>query len=345
MNHLLSKLSKSGFYGIFLVALALPIPGLVKNGFAQSSEHTLFRIGTGGTAGTYLPFGTIISESLSGSTGLLKSSPHFMPDLVAVAQRSLGSASNVEDISANLLEAGFAQADVAHFAYTGTGPYAGKPALNTLRGVASLYLESVHLVVRADSNINGIADLRGKRVSLDEFGSGTQVEMKVILSAFDIALTEMSIVYLKAPEAIYRLNDNQLDAFFMVAGFPVKAVTELVNEGKARVVPIDGDVVNTLLEEQRFLSIDSIPQGTYSNDNDIPTLGVPAQLIIDAKLNDEFVYKITSLLWNQKTLDRLKQGHPKGNDLSMNAALKGMSIPLHSGAARFYADKGLTLDE
>lgn len=310
-----------------------------------AQERQLLRIGTGGTAGTYLPIGSIIADSISGNTGHLSGSPHFLPNLIAIAQRSLGSASNVEDIGAGLLEAGFAQADVAHWAFTGTGPFEDRDKLDNLRGIASLYLESVHLVAREGSAISDISDLSGKRVSLDELGSGTQLEMKILLSGLNIDISDINVVYLKLPEAIDRLKQNELDAFFIVAGYPVSAVSELINEGQAKVVPINGDNIDDMLKQQLFLTRDSIPSGTYNNEQDIVTLGVPAQLIVTSRLDDDQVYSITSMLWDELTLHRLRNGHPKGNDVRLDSALAGMSIPLHPGAKRFYVEKGLQPNE
>ena len=71
------------------------------------------------------------------------------------------------------MEAGFTQSDVAYWAQTGTGLWEGQPAVDKLRLIANLYPESIHLVSRADAGIDSVADLKGKRVSLDEPGSGT----------------------------------------------------------------------------------------------------------------------------------------------------------------------------
>ena len=97
----------------------------------------------------------------------------------------------------------------------------------------------------------------------------------------------------------------------------------------------------TFSKEIPFFSIDRIPANTYKNEVEIPTLGVPAQLIINNQVDDDLVYNITSMLWSSNTLNLLKTGHPKGNDVQLQFALAGMDVPLHPGAKRFYLQHGL----
>ena len=156
------------FLGAGLGSLAL-------GALPAAAQSKFFRIGTGGTGGTYYPVGGIIANAISSDK----------LNLSAVA--SNGSVANVNAIVGGSLESGFAQADVATWAYTGTGIYQGRGKIEELRAVANLYPESVHVVVKKGLNIKSIADLKGKRVSLDEPGSGTLVNAKAILAAFGIS--------------------------------------------------------------------------------------------------------------------------------------------------------------
>ena len=146
--------------------LALPLA-------AQAQQF--FRIGTGGTAGTYYPVGGMIANAVS-----------VPGKIVATAQASNGSVANVNGIAGGAMESGFSQADVATWAQTGTGLFEGKPHVPGLRLIANLYPESVHVVVKKGSGIKSVADLKGKRVALDEPGSGTLVNARAILAAYGI---------------------------------------------------------------------------------------------------------------------------------------------------------------
>lgn len=315
------------------------------------ADAAIIRIGTGGSAGTYLPIGNIIATVLSSNTDpALENANHSdavgmnasaTKKMLAIAQRSTGSVSNVIDVNNGLLEAGLAQADVVYRAYHSEGPVMLDQAQENLRGIATLYLESVHLVVRDGTGINGIEDLKGKHVSLDEQGSGTRLVVLSILEAYNIPTSTFKPVYLKTPDAIDRLLNDQLDAFFVVAGYPVGAVSRLVANGEASIVPISGEPADSLADRQPYFSIDRIPQGVYQNEGDIPTLGVPAQLITNNAIDEELVYTITKKLWSDQSMQLLYNGHPKGREVQLDSALVGMDVPLHAGAERFYREAGL----
>ena len=306
-----------------------------------AAEVQLIRIGTGGSAGTYLPIGSLIAEAISSAAAGSGANGADHSGVLALAQRSKGSVANVREISAGLLEAGLAQADVAHWAYQGTGPFANSAPHLHLRTVATLYLENLHLVARTGSGIGGVADLVGQRVSLDEVGSGTLLDVRPILQEFGLTGADLKPVYLKPADAIARLRRGQLDAFFILAGYPVSVVSQLVQDGVASVVPIAGPAVDRLVRKHSFLTGDAIPVGVYGNESSVPTIAVAAQLIVGAELASDLVYRITSMLWSDRTRQLLVAGHPKGREVRLESALVGMGVPLHPGAARYYQELGL----
>jgi len=310
-------------------------------GLALATEVQPFRIGTGGTAGAYFPIGSLIAEALSYRAKGEEDEKAAIDDLLVLAQRSKGSVANVVDIGSNLLESGLAQADVVHWAYEGTGPFDGSTPLAHLRAVATLYFESLHLVAHVDSGIASIADLPGHRVSVDEVGSGTELDVITVLQAYGIANDDLQMVYLKPTDAIDRLRRDELDAFFIVAGYPVSGVSALIEEGKATLIPISGPQIDSLLQESPFFTRDTIPAGAYATTDPVPTLSVAAQWIVNAALDEALIYRITRQLWSTETRKRLLDGHPKGREISISSALRGVSIPLHPGAERYYAEIGL----
>ena len=138
-------------------------------GKAISNELTFFTIGTGGTAYTYYPVGGMIANAISkppGSRECGKGGSCGVDGLIASAVSSRGSVDNVNAIISGLRNSGFAQSDVAYWAYTGTGTMEGKEPAKDLRTIAALFQEHIHLVALKKSNINSVKDLKGKRVSL-----------------------------------------------------------------------------------------------------------------------------------------------------------------------------------
>ncbi|MEE4347144.1 MAG: TAXI family TRAP transporter solute-binding subunit, partial [Paracoccaceae bacterium] len=201
--------------GLTLATVVALMAGTV----ASAQEMSFFRIGTGGTAGTYYPIGGPLANAISnppGSRPCEEGGSCGVPGLIASAVSSNGSVANVNAIAGGTLESGFAQSDVANWAYSGTGIWEGKPAVDSLRAIANLYPESIHIVARADAGIASVADLKGKRVSLDEPGSGTLVDARIILEGFGLAESDIQAEFLKPNQAADRMRDGQMDAFFFV---------------------------------------------------------------------------------------------------------------------------------
>ena len=151
-----------------------------------------FRIATGGVNGTYYQIGAIIGNAISNPTGSRPCSEGGscgVPNLIAAAVSSDGSVANVEAIQNGEIESGFAQADVVHEAYLAEGTFRGREPMSKLRAIANLYAERMQLVVRTGLGINGVRDLVGKRVSLDEPGSGTLLITRLLLKANGVAET------------------------------------------------------------------------------------------------------------------------------------------------------------
>ncbi|WP_136649609.1 TAXI family TRAP transporter solute-binding subunit [Paracoccus aeridis] len=325
----------AGIAAATLIALA---------GAASAQDMAFFRIGTGGTAGTYYPIGGLLANAISappGSRACEDGGACGVPGLVASAVASNGSVANVNAIMGGALESGFAQGDVAAWAYTGTGIWEGQPKAEKLRAIANLYPESIHLVATQASGIKSVADLRGKRVSLDEPGSGTLVDAQLILAAAGLAEGDVKPEYLKPDQAADRMKDGAMDAFFFVGGYPAGAIAELASQQDVVIVPIEGEVADKVLEN-KFFATDTIPAGTYDNQEaDVTTIAVGAQWLTSADQPEELIYNITKAVWNDATRKQLDAGHAKGKMIVKENATAGLGLPLHPGAERFYREAGL----
>ena len=321
------------------------IAGLMLSaGAASAQDMQFFTIGTGGTGATYYPLGGVIANAVSnppGSRPCEEGGSCGVPGLVAVAQSSRGSVNNVNGITSGLFNSGFSQSDVAYWAYTGTGVFDGETPMADLRAIAALYPEHIHLVARADAGIESVADLAGRRVSLDEPGSGTYVDALLILEAYGLSEDDVDAEYLKPNPAGDAMRNGQLDAFFIVAGYPTGAVVELASAIDVTLVPIAGDAAAQIVEQYGFFSQDVVPADTYDGVGATETLAVGAQWITSTAADEELIYGITEALWNDNTRRLLDVGHAKGASVTAETALDGIGIPLHPGAERFYRDAGL----
>lgn len=321
-----------------LSALFLAIP------LVAADEPRFFRIGTGSVVGNYFRIGGLIANGVSAPPGgrpCEKGGSCGVPGLVVLVQTSEGSVANVEGILGGTFESGFVQSDVAFGAYHGTGVFAGRPPAGELRAIANLYQESIHLLVRPDLEVKGVRDLAGLRVGLNEKGSGTLVDARLILEAFGLSESDLEPSYDKPAVALGRMREGEIDAMFLVGGYPMVIVEEAIGELDARLVPVVGPEIDRLVREQPYLGYDLIPFGIYGNRRSVETVSVGAQWIVRADLDEDLAFELTRALWHPATMRALREGHPRGRDIDLDTAVDGLAVPLHPGAARFYREKGL----
>ena len=325
-------------------AAVLGLGLLVSLASGQAAELNFFRIGTGSTAGTYFPVGGLIANAISkppGSRECERGGSCGVPGLIGAAVSTHGSVANIEAIATGELESGLSQADVAYWAYSGTGIFKKRGAVASIRSIANLFPESLHLVVRRDLAAHSVADLRGRRISVDREGSGTKVDALLVLKAYGLGPKNMDLVSVAANRAIDMVREGSLDGFFFVAGTPAGAVAELADESRIILLPITGPKAEALTEAVPFFAPIAIPAGTYFNVGQTQTLSVGAQWLVSAEVSEETVYGITRALWHENSRRLLDRGHPKGRLIRLETALHGLGAPLHPGAARYYREHGL----
>ena len=312
-----------------VLALGASLSALGLAGAPATAQQRFFRIGTGGTGGTYYPVGGMIANAIS------------TPTINVSAVATNGAVANVNGIVGGSMESGFSQADVNAWAYTATGIYQGKPKVEELRAIANLYPGSVHVVVKKGAGIKSLADLKGKRVSIDEPGSGTIVNARALLAAYGVGEKDIRPEYLKQVQSAEKFKDGTLDAYFQTTGYPQGTLTELAATNGFELLPIEGEIREKLLAQFKFFAKDKIPDGTYKDVKGVETVAVGAQWTTTSKQPDDLVYEITKALWSDKTRALLDAGHAKGKEIRKETALQGISIPLHPGAEKFYKEAGL----
>jgi hypothetical protein len=314
-----------------LIALTLVFAGQV---FAAKK---FFAITTGGTGGTYYPLGGLLAQALT----------ERVPDVVVTGQAGNASVANCNLIKDHQIESAFVQNNVAYSAYEGKDQFAGKPVKN-LRGIASLYPETIQIVARADSGIKSLKDIKGKKLIPGDRGSGTEVDTLNVLAAQGLTYKDFAGVdWLGFSGASQRLQDKQADVTFTTAGWPTAAITELAMSTNIVLVPIEEALINKITKTYAFYSKVVIPKGTYKGMTaDVATITTMAQWVVDEQVPEELVYNLTKALWEKSKdglsgADVMAKVHAKGKDVQLKTALSGMAIPLHPGAAKYYKEKGL----
>lgn len=329
-----------------LIVAALAFTGLfaTSSGGWAAGELRYFTIGTAATGGTYFPMGALIANIISnppGSRPCDRGGSCGVPGLIAIAQSTQGSVENVERLSPHDLQSALVQSDVASWAYSGIGAFEGRPPKTNLRVIANLYPEDVHIVVRRDSDIRTIGNLRGKRVSLGEKQSGNPVEALIILEHFGLRREDIVASFATPGRAADQLERGEIDAFFHISGSPVAAVAELSERVQIDLLPIRQDKALEIISDHPFFTISSTLPGNYEGVDLTPTLSIGALWLVDENIEEDLVYEITRSLWNPANRALLETGHPRGVYIQPGTALAGLDIPLHPGAERYYRDVGL----
>jgi len=211
-----------------------------------------------------------------------------------------------------------------------------------LRAIAALFPEYVHVVVRAESGIRRLADLKDKRVAMGETGSGTLVDARLVLEAVGLSECDLKPSYQRLSQAAEALRRGDIDALFLVAGYPVPAVADLASLAKVRLLPVPAGTARALHAKYRLFAAGSIPGATYPGiDKETPSVAVTALWVVRAETPEDLVYAITSALWQPASRRILDSGHPAGKRIRLADALDGFDLPLHPGAARYYRELGL----
>ncbi|MDO4616185.1 MAG: TAXI family TRAP transporter solute-binding subunit [Lachnospiraceae bacterium] len=316
-----------------LKSIAVLLLGLVLFGGlltgCGSAERMMF--GTGGTAGTYYAYGGIIGQYI-----------HNYADVKVTAVSTGGSKVNIQSIQDGDFQLGFTQSDVMAYAWEGTKSFESDGPTHDFRVLGGLYAETVQLITM-DENIKSVEDLRGKSVSIGEAGSGVYFNAIDVLSAAGITLDDIKPQYQSFEGSKEALKDGKIQAAFIVAGAPTTAITELATTNGVYLINIDGDLRDEILASCPYYAALQIPAGTYpKQDEPVETITVKATVVVSAALDEETVYNMTAAIFDHA--DEIAAENSKGAELTLENATEGMAAPFHAGAARYYAEHGVTVE-
>lgn len=290
---------------------------------SSSGGKQFLNIATGGTAGTYYPLGGALAEILNQN----------IKGMNASAQSTGASVANVNMLKDGSVDIAFIQNDIAYYAANGKEMFKDNK-VDSLRGLAALYPETIQFVTTQDKGIKTIADLKGKKVAVGASGSGAEANARQILEAYGITYNDIDVQYLSFGEAVDALKDGNVDAGVVVAGFPTAAVQDLAANKSAAIVDIDPKISDQLMQKYPYYTKMVIPKGTYPGQTeDVNTVAVKCVIVGTTKLSDEMGGEIVKALYMH--LDRMKAAHAVGKYITKDTALEGMSIQMNAGAEKY----------
>lgn len=293
------------------------------------AQQQFVNVLTGGQAGVYYPLGVALSQVYGKS----------IPNAKATAQVTKASAENLNLLQAGRGEIAFTLADSLSDAWQGKEEAGFKNKLDKLRGISGTYNNYIQIIASADSGIRTLADLKGKRVSVGAARSGTELNARAVfkaagLSYKDLAKTE----YLPFGESVELIKNRQLDATLQSAGLGVASIRDLATAVKIVVVPVPADVISKIGDPAYISTV--IPAGTYEGQTaDVPTAAIPNFLVTHSGVSNDLAYAMTKSLY--EGLDTLYAAHNAAKAIKRENAVKGMPVPLHPGAEKYYREVGL----
>lgn len=295
-------------------------------GSVQAADNLV--LATGGTAGTYYPFGGAMAKIWNSK----------IKDMNVTAQTSGASGENVRLINKKEVELALVQSDTLDFAFNAKEAF--KEPLKGMSVIATLYPEIVQVVVRADSPMKTFGDLKGKKVGVGAPGSGTEANFRQLMDAYGMKKEDVNGQYLSFSESAEAFKDKHIDAFIVTAGIPNSAIMDISTQNEVRILTIPADVSAKMIQKYPFLAAVKVPANTYKGlAADVPTVAVNAVLIAGNQLKDDMVYNLTKALFENQA--ELASAHAKGKELDIKYAVQGVSIPFHPGAVKYYKEKGL----
>lgn len=313
-----------------LVSIALCLVMVLTLAACGGASAGKMTMGTGSTSGTYYGYGGVLGQYIKNMGGT---------DVTVVSTD--GSKANIQGIDAGDYQLGLVQSDVMAYAWEGSRSFEADGKVDSFRVVAGLYAEAVQLITM-DPAIQSVSDLAGKAVSIGAPGSGVYFNAIDVLAAAGLTENDIKAQYQSFADSTDALKDGKIDAAFIVAGPPTPAITELCTTNSAYLVPIDGEIGDKLIASCPFYTTYSIPAGTYPGQTeDVSTVTVKATLIVSADASEDTVYKLTAAIFDN--IDAITKENGKGAELSIENATSGMTAPFHAGAAKYFTEKGTTV--
>ncbi|MBE0549559.1 MAG: TAXI family TRAP transporter solute-binding subunit [Rubrivivax sp.] len=293
------------------------------------AQQQFVNILTGGQAGIYYPLGVALSQIYSKA----------IPNAKATAQVTKASAENLNLLQAGRGELALTLGDALSDAWQGKEEAGFKTKLDKLRGLSATYSNYIQIVANADSGIRTLADLKGKRVSVGAAKSGTELNARAVFKAAGLSYSDLAKTeYLPFGESVELIKNRQLDATLQSAGLGVASIRDLATSVKIVVVAVPADVVAKIGDPAYQAAF--IPAGTYEGQTaDVATAVIPNFLVTHSGVSDELAYQMTKALYDN--IDTMYAAHNAAKAIKRENAAKGMPVPLHPGAARYYREVGV----
>lgn len=318
------------FTSLLLVLMTLTLSACGGDSKGEDGDDPQFlSMLTGGTSGTYYPLGGEMAKTIEDETGI-------ETDSVA----SNASADNIADLESDEAEIAFTQTDVMSNAIEGINSF--DEPVDDILAMGSLYPETIQIVTTEDTGIKTVDDMEGKKISVGAPGSGTYVNAEQILDAYGLDIEDdINASDLDFEESVDDIKDGNIDASFITAGTPTGAVEDLNATKDVKIVEVEEDKAEKLIDKYPYYTKDTVEEGMYGLDEDVDTVAVLAMLAVREDVPEDTVYDITKAIYENAD----SMSHDKAKEIDLDSALDGIGMDLHPGAKKYFDEEGIEKDD
>ena len=324
------------------LATALAISAMSSGVQAQDSKSYILATAT--TGGTYYPVGVAVSTLTK-----VKLEPTHNVSLSAIS--SAGSGENVKLLRENQAQFAILMGLYGSWAKEGAGPLANSGPQKHLRSVTMLWPQVEHFLIAKDKVKTGtLADLqqlKGMSFSIGKRNSGTEGANRYIFGQLGINPDEnFDLAYLGYGASADAFSNGKIEGMNTSAGIPVSAVTRtLASLGdQVSLLNVTSDELAQVNAKYPLWVPYTIPANTYpSQSKPVQSIAQSNFLAVRDDVSEEDVYQLTKAIY--ENLSFLKNIHKATSDMSLQNAINGLPVPLHSGALRFYREQGIEIPQ
>lgn len=293
-------------------------------------DRIFISIGTAPPGGAFFVVGTALAEVL-GAAGADR-------NWQVTAEGTSGSQENIRRLAQDELDFALSNSAITYFAVRGTEGWDRQYPVQT---VMTLAPNVALFITKADSSIKTIADLKGKRVVIGPAGAGFEHFVKPILEAHGVRYEDFSPLNATQAASVDMLTDGSADAIFIGGAIPTASITQAAATMDLHFIPFDEAARTTLAADYLFFAPATIPADTYRGQTtEFAGLDVGSMhLITSANQDDDTVYAVTKMLWEQR--EQVVQKHPAGRAINPRNAIRDTGTTFHPGAIRFYREIGI----
>lgn len=319
-------------------ALLLVVVAGCSSGSGGGSESGGIRninVATATTGGAYYPIGNAIANLWT----------EQVPGVRASAQATNGTPHNIQLLAKGDAEVGFAESGVVYEAVTGSGAYVEQGKQEHFSAMTHIYPNVMQWVVRKDSDIQTLADLKGRRIVPGPQNSATELNSRKMLALVGIDYRDRADAradFLDYNQAAEQLKNRQTEAVMLGGAVPIAAVMDIMASGEGRLLSLPDDYIQELTQAYPWYFPYTIPAGTYPNQNeDVHTVAVANVLIVRKDLPEDLVYDLVKTMYENQAI--LVESHSAMAAFRPEDGLNGVNgvVELHPGAARFFTEQGI----